>query len=67
MRVSTFWRFSEWEEVEDVKESMTAMARANPATFNLVDLISVPLVFTFAVPLLYRKPSASRAKLRCPR
>jgi hypothetical protein len=67
MRVSTFWRFCEWEEVEDVKERITAMARANPATLNLVNLISFPFNFACAVQEAQRRGLSFDApgSLRC--
>ena len=42
IRASTFWGFCEWEEDEDVNESMETIARAAPTNFNLIDLISIP-------------------------
>jgi hypothetical protein len=45
IRASTFWDRCEWEDGGEVNESMTAMARADPTNLNLIDLISVPLIF----------------------
>jgi hypothetical protein len=40
MRASMFWLFCEREEDRDVNENMTAMARTDPISLDLIDVIS---------------------------
>lgn len=40
MRASMFWLFCEREEDGDVNENMTAIARTDPTSLDLIDVIS---------------------------